>query len=304
LEKSQNVIDQTILRRLKSIKLQPSNVANLNTLYRRTYLDLNGTLPPANRFFRIVANPTEGSERVNVLLSGNTHGFAIADFDNDGRVDQVLVDWVTDLNVANAQRYAELSYFVANLDSDEDFLRRACQDARGTAPTSVEVEYFKADQDPKKREKLLDLLLQDPAVRKKLGDGWKEKMRQQGLYNLNVQTANEKFFVPLIIDSSIRPYQYDSIWVDLAHAGPPDRLTRLLDGLIEHKRSDEQILEALTTAALGRLPTESERKLVIGNVGKQQDKKTAWAEVLRTFTSTDEAKQHAEELRKRGQEKK
>ena len=45
-------------------------------------------------------------------------------------------------------------------------------------PTRLELEYFKADNAPKKREKLLDMLLKDPTLAKKLGDGWKQKMLQ------------------------------------------------------------------------------------------------------------------------------
>lgn len=61
-------------------------------------------------------------------------------------------------------------------DSDVDFLKRAIKDVRGGAPTALEEKYFAEDKDPKKREKLLDALLKDPAVAKKLGDDWKKRM--------------------------------------------------------------------------------------------------------------------------------
>src|SRR5262249_49772277 len=57
-----------------------------------------------------------------------------------------------------------------------DFLRRVIKDVRGTAPTTLEEKYFAEDKDPKKREKLLDTLLKDGALAKKLGDDWKKKM--------------------------------------------------------------------------------------------------------------------------------
>ena len=49
-------------------------------------------------------------------------------------------------------------------------------DVRGNGPTALELKYFTEDKDPKKREKLLDTLLKDQAVQKKLGDAWKAKM--------------------------------------------------------------------------------------------------------------------------------
>ena len=56
------------------------------------------------------------------------------------------------------------------------FLKRVIKDVRGGAPTALEEKYFAEDKDPKKREKLLDALLKDPAVAKRVGDDWKKKM--------------------------------------------------------------------------------------------------------------------------------
>jgi RNA polymerase sigma factor (sigma-70 family) len=39
--------------------------------------------------------------------------------------------------------------------SDEEFLKRACVELRGTPPTMLEVQYFLADKDPSKREKVV-----------------------------------------------------------------------------------------------------------------------------------------------------
>src|SRR5262249_2885938 len=63
--------------------------------------------------------------------------------------------------------------------SDAEFLKRVLNDVRGNAPTALELKYFTEDKDPKKREKLLDTLLKDPAAQKKLGDSWKAKMLAQ-----------------------------------------------------------------------------------------------------------------------------
>jgi hypothetical protein len=87
--------------------------------------------------------------------------------DNDGKPDAIWIDDVLDMNVTNGQ---------FKTDSDADFLKRVVKEARGGAPTALEEKYFAEDKDPKKREKLLDALLKDPAVAKKLGDDWKKKM--------------------------------------------------------------------------------------------------------------------------------
>ena len=169
---------------------------------------------------------------------------------------------------------------------DLKFLNRVCQDARGTPPTLLEVEYFKADKDPKKNEKLLDLLLKDPALAKKLGDSWKKKM------------LAETEIVWRVLDvRSVQPMVVRQLLLS-RHEGQalPEQVVKLLDQLLKENRSEEQILEALATATMGRLPTESEKKLVSGGLARQQDKRAGWLEVLRTFAGTQEAKKYAESL--------
>jgi hypothetical protein len=173
-------------------------------------------------------------------------------------------------------------------ETDEEFLRRACQDARGTTPTTVEVEYFKADKDPRKREKLLDSLLKDPAVAKKVGEGWKDRMLQRKI------NANDAELFLGQRRQALKAWH----WVYRASA-KPNRFDSLLDQLLGGKRTDEQILEGLSLAVLGRLPTESEKQLALANVSRQQDKRAAWREVLHTLAGTSEAKQHADELQRR-----
>lgn len=62
----------------------------------------------------------------------------------------------------------------SGLCSDEEFLRRAYIDALGTLPTADEARDFLDDKDPKKRDKLVDALLQRPEYGQvwalKLGD--------------------------------------------------------------------------------------------------------------------------------------
>ncbi|HVL15728.1 MAG TPA: sigma-70 family RNA polymerase sigma factor, partial [Gemmata sp.] len=64
--------------------------------------------------------------------------------------------------------------------SDADFLRRAVTAARGREPSDLEQKYFTEDKDPKKREKLLDALLKEPEVQKKLGEDFKKRMLAGG----------------------------------------------------------------------------------------------------------------------------
>src|SRR5206468_4383092 len=96
-------------------------------------------------------------------------GVTVADFDGDGRLDLYVAD-------PNLARFKVTTLLLDSKDSDSDFLRRVILSARGAAPTALEEKYFAEDKDPKKREKLLDLLLKDPMVAKKLGDDWKLKM--------------------------------------------------------------------------------------------------------------------------------
>ncbi len=151
--------------------------------------------------------------------------------------------------------------------TDAEFLNQATTEARGTTPTKLEREYFLADQHEKKREKLLDLLLSDPAVAKKVGPGWKKAM-----LNLEIR-----------LTGMIRWQLQD--W------------SKLVGELMTAKKTDDQLLEALTLAITGRLATDGEKKLAGALVAKQKEKATAWGEVAAALAGTDEAKNHAEKLK-------
>ena len=170
-------------------------------------------------------------------------------------------------------------------DSDAEFLRRAVQSARGTAPSAVEERYFAEDKDPKKRERLLDLLLKDPAVARKLGDDWKRKMLEPPAAGRRASYENEYRVL-------IGRLRYEQAWAR------PTRTESLVGELLGAKKTDEQVLEALSLAVLGRLPTDSERRLTLAAVGKASDRAAAWAEVAKALAATDEARQHAAELNK------
>ena len=59
-------------------------------------------------------------------------------------------------------RLAKLGFAPSDLCTDAEFIRRASLDAIGRLPTSDETKGFLADQDPNKRARLIDKLLDDP----------------------------------------------------------------------------------------------------------------------------------------------
>ncbi len=98
----------------------------------------------------------------------------------------VFLTWASDGKQGGDKFTTTVDLFVATPDNtDTEFLKRVLTDARGNGPTALELKYFTEDKDPKKREKLIDTLLKEPAVQKKLGDEWKKKM-------LALKSSNQK----------------------------------------------------------------------------------------------------------------
>jgi hypothetical protein len=184
-------------------------------------------------------------------------------------------------------------------DSDADFLRRVVQEARGGPPTAVEEKYFLGDQDPNKREKLLDALLKDPAVAKKLGDDWKKKMLESPPVVQDQPYTLRYTMKPRVLDYDATPYLHlrtARLWT--VREAAPAPFARLVEELLGANKTDEQVLDALTLAAAGRLPTAAERALTLAAVSKASDRKAAWLEVARALAATDEARRHAADLNK------
>src|SRR5262249_38862986 len=67
---------------------------------------------------------------------------------------QTLVDKYT------AKKWKELGLVPSELCTDAEFIRRLSLDLTGTLPTPAQVRAFVADKDPKKRDKLVDKLLE------------------------------------------------------------------------------------------------------------------------------------------------
>jgi hypothetical protein len=163
------------------------------------------------------------------------------------------------------------------IDSDKDFLGRVMQSARGTAPTALEQKYFSEDKDLKKREKLLDLLLTDPTLAKQLGDSWKKKMLD-----------------PLVLDlrHTIRRSVTVARIEDLVIPMQPNRFEKLVAELIAAKKTDEQVLESLTLAVFGRLPTPEEKRATLAVIGTAENKRAAWVGLANALAATEEGKKN------------
>jgi RNA polymerase sigma factor (sigma-70 family) len=93
---------------------------------------------------------------------------------------------------------------------------------------------------------------------------------------------------------------------DKSIAGPPrkveethDQLDKLLVELVQSKRSDEQVMEALCLATLARFPTDTEKKFALNHVAQHKERLEAFARVLQVLTSSEEFHAHAQALSKR-----
>jgi RNA polymerase sigma factor (sigma-70 family) len=67
-----------------------------------------------------------------------------------------------------------------------------------------------------------------------------------------------------------------------------DRLEKLLQELVDSKRSDEQAVEALYLATLTRFPSDSEKKIALDHLAKQKDRQEGLANVLWALVNTKE----------------
>ncbi|MFO0796378.1 MAG: sigma-70 family RNA polymerase sigma factor [Gemmataceae bacterium] len=267
------------------------------------------------------------------------------------------------------------------IEPDAAFLRRAVTEARGTPPTALEERYFAADRDPRKREKLLDALLADPAALRRVGEGWKRRMLTPsaaapqlapatpkttekrtdlkvvplpGLPYLSTEPKGatllrELYVAPLpngqvpplptvqpkttvrgllldekgnvtqprieVRDLPVTP-KGDVVkpkaatppappappmtkTVPAPKAVPPvpaapavrttasrvvsDKWGRLVGELIAAGKTDEQMLESLSLAAAGRLPTEVERRLSLAVLPTAADRAAGWTAVARAL---------------------
>jgi hypothetical protein len=202
-------------------------------------------------------------------------GLAFADVDGDGQFDLLIANAVDANSKTNA---------------DAEFLKKVLADVRGTPPTTLEQKYFLEEKDPKKRENLLDMLLKDPAVAKKLGDEWKKKMLEAPGIRI------ERFVIPTtrnnvreaLTRTPVNPPKTQQPNSPQTQATRATQLEKLVSELLSVKKTDAEMLEAVTLATVGRLPTDIEKRLTLGLVSKAGDRSAAWIEVAKALAVTDE----------------
>lgn len=78
-----------------------------------------------------------------------------------------------------------------------------------------------------------------------------------------------------------------------------DRIDRLIDDLIRAGRGNDHCVEALFLATLGRLPQETEARLISGPLAKAQDRREALRNVAFMLTHTKEFGEHVSGLEAR-----
>ncbi len=75
------------------------------------------------------------------------------------------------------KKWQQLGLVPSELCSDEQFIRRASLDITGTLPTPKQVKDFVADPDPKKRDKLIDRLVETPEYAYYFANKWADILR-------------------------------------------------------------------------------------------------------------------------------
>ena len=284
------------------------------------WIDLDGATPEGDgpvRLFSWVADNDPGGRRVRVwdTASGKLLEERTESGGGDGKPrTRVLI--------------SRLVWDLA--EDDAAFLRRATADVRGTPPTALEERYFTEDKDPKKREKLLDTLLKDPAVAKKLGEEWTKKMlsgSQPPVMKMKAEPQGRFFIVPVEPPGkalqppipSLDP-RIEGKWKFEFHAEPKDapgapakppaptilvpgtpnppvpptpqtnRYEKMVGELLAAKKPDAEILDGLSLVILNRLPTDTEKKLILEVVTTTPDRKAAWLGVANILAGSNEAK--------------
>ena len=317
---------KTLRIAISSDSEQKDQPARFYTLYRRQPIANS----PAAEATYLLSSTTTAGENVRLWSAGNgtgagnqvTQAFIIGQAattetrvlgDLLNRVEVIQVDplgaadpsWMDVIADRNIQVIVDLDSKVV---SDAKFLKRVLHEARGTPPTALEEKYFAEDKDPKKREKLLDTLLKDPAVAKKLGDQWKQKMLENP-YEARVRRLKVHSYFPQLqkpfvvpLNDYPAPRTAELNWIPGAVPGQslqqwnpnqssppqPSRVEKLVGELLAAKKTDAEMLEAVSLATVGRLPTDAEKRLTLGLVTKSADRHAAWVEVAKDLASTEE----------------
>src|SRR5207248_8819731 len=75
------------------------------------------------------------------------------------------------------RKWQKIGLVPSGLCSDEQFLRRVTLDITGTLPTPKQVARFLADKDAKKRDKLVDSLLESTEYASYFANKWADGLR-------------------------------------------------------------------------------------------------------------------------------
>jgi RNA polymerase sigma factor (sigma-70 family) len=85
----------------------------------------------------------------------------------------------------------------------------------------------------------------------------------------------------------------------LKAAADGDSIDRLILELVRGQKSNDQIIDAVFLATLGRFPLDTERKLTTDHLTKAKDRGEGTADIVWALTNSIEFKSHVEELNKR-----
>jgi len=116
------------------------------------------------------------------------------------------------VDVAARKQWEALGVVPSESCTDAEFIRRASLDVIGTLPTADEVKAFVANSDPKKREKLIDALLEKPEYASFFAIKWADILRNKREGNPKAQRGTYSF--------------YDWIRENLSRNVPYDRFVR------------------------------------------------------------------------------
>ncbi len=95
----------------------------------------------------------------------------------DGKAPEYQFPVQTVVDEFTLKKWKTLGLVPSQLSTDEVFLRRVSLDITGTLPTPKQVAEFAADKDPKKRDKLIDALLDSPEYSYYFANKWADILR-------------------------------------------------------------------------------------------------------------------------------
>ncbi len=108
------------------------------------------------------------------------------------------------------KKWQELGIVPSDPATDEQFMRRVSLDITGTMPSAEKVKAFLADNDPNKRDKLIDALLETPEYAYYFANRWADILRvKRGNQNNQGRAFGTFAFHGWIRDSIARDQPYD-----------------------------------------------------------------------------------------------